>query len=45
MDETLRIMERLVNSPHKPHEESKLGKREGTGKQERERVSTKKRPR
>jgi hypothetical protein len=32
MDETLRIMERLVNSPHKPHKESKLGKREGTGK-------------
>ena len=40
-----KLAKRLLSTPHKPREESKLGKRDGAGKQERERVPTKKRPR
>ena len=34
MEEIQRIMERLVTTPHKPHEESKLGERNPIRKKE-----------
>jgi hypothetical protein len=40
-ESTLRIMERMVNMPPKPHDEMKIGKRSGKKKQSRGKPATK----